>query len=79
MPTLTIFLLPPPEGELITLADTNDLAYAKQMTRYLKIVVFGESSTAVQTQIFVHILKNLSNLCMPMWSGGGGGGGSWTS
>ena len=30
------------EGELITLTDTNDLAYAKQMTRYLKIVVAGE-------------------------------------
>ena len=46
------------EGELITLTDTNDLAYAKQMTRYLKIVVAGE--------LFISEPQRLYNACMYM-------------
>ena len=83
-PLLSVSRLLPPEGELITLADTNDLAYAKQMTRYLKIVVVGELFIWKRRQVFVcmnitgrfcqsiRMMKKYEHVRVHGWGGGWG-------
>ena len=43
MTTITLTLLyTPTEGDLITIIDSSDLNLAKQLSRLLKITIFGE-------------------------------------
>jgi protein TFG len=52
------------EGDLVTLADSNDLAFAKQTTRYLKIVVYvnGAEIPAMSAETVAELKRELTDL-----------------